>query len=161
MNSKHLLSLLESDSVTIHVKFGTCFMDGFAAQFNGQDKSYTYKAPKSLELKVGDIVTVNSPSRGVVTCYVDKVDETADIDVNATFNYEWIIGKVDVEPYKDRKERERQFAALMLEIERKRQRENLLADFKQHLPEGSEARNLFDKVVGSFIEGGALPHVAS
>lgn len=159
MNTKHLLSLLEKDVVTIHVQHGTCFMDGFAAHIHQQEKTYVYKAPKDLDIKEGDTVIVNSPNRGVVTCFVCKVDETADIDVNSQFTYEWIIGKVDFSSYKLRKEREKQFAALMLEIERKRQRENLINDFKQHLPEGSEARVLFEEVVNSFSEAGALPHV--
>ena len=82
-----LATILSDNCQTIEVRF----KDHTGSACGG---SYTYKAPKNLELKEGDEVVVNSPSTGAVVVVVTKVHETMSIDIDAPFSYTWIMHKV-------------------------------------------------------------------
>lgn len=154
MNQKHLLSLLQNDFTTVDVVFESSMQDSFGRAVS-QSKTYTYKANLKDDIQEGDKVVVDSPSKGLCVVTVVSVDKTPRIDVNAPFDYKWIIQKVDTSRYDEMLKKEGQFLEAMAEVERAHQRQLLLEKFQAHLPEGSEARLLFDKTAKTFQEGGA------
>lgn len=154
MNQKHLLSLLQNDFTTVDVVFESSVQDSFGRAVS-QSKAYTYKAHLKDGVQVGDKVVVDSPSKGLSVVTVVAVDKTPRIDVHAPFDYKWIIQKVDTSRYEEMLKKEEQFLEAMAEVERAHQRQRLLEKFQAHLPEGSEARLLFDKTAKAFQEGSA------
>ena len=143
MKHKHLLALLQSDYTTIEVTFDQ----------NG--KRYTYKTRLSEGIQEGDAVVVDSPSQGLVVVQVVAVHKVPKIDIDAPFTYKWIVQRVDRSSYDRTLEQEAKFADMMFEVERVRQRELLLQQFKENLPEGSAARSLFDSATSLLVEGDA------
>lgn len=177
VKNKHLYSLLDQSYTTIAVVFlnqnpiaaappqpakrapGDTRIDRNAAPW-GQAEStaipehygacqYTYKAPRIANISVDDYVVVHSKARGLVIARVVRVDDNPRIDVDASFDYKWIVQRVDREGYDQRVRAEQCFADAMLDIERVRQRELMLSGFRDTLPEGTEARALFDRTVQS------------
>lgn len=90
LNRKHFAELFRVDYQTVTVTF-----DGAT----GGHREYTYKAPKSLSIDVNDklMVKVVSSRNGaeykVVT--VQEVHLKPEVQSEASFNYKWIIGKLD------------------------------------------------------------------
>lgn len=99
--------------------------------------------PKEWALKVDDHVVIDSP-RGLAVARVVSIDASAQIDVDADFDYRWAVQRVDTSAYDARVAKEQSFSGMMLDVERTRQREALLEDMRKHLPEGSAARALFE-----------------
>lgn len=140
MKNKHLISLLQTGFTTIKV------------EFKQGSQQYTYKAKLSEGIKVEDRVIVDSPQDGLTVVKVVEVHLTPEIDLHAKFDYKWIVHKVDLTDYLATLAQEAEFTRTLLEVERIRQKEELLADFQKYLPEGSAARQLFDKAT-HMIEG--------
>jgi len=181
MKTKHLHSLLDTTYTTIGVVFGTTDLAkvGTAkadrhrpsddlgtpwADEGSRDytykglRAYTYKAPREAGVQVGDHVVTYSDSRGLAIGRVVRVDDAPDIDIDASFEYKWIVQRIDREGYQDRVERERAFNAKMLEVERVKQREELVNSFLSNLPEGSEARRLFEQTTAGMTVTPAAPN---
>lgn len=170
MKHKHLLALLQEGYTTIEVTFKDTDRrevregrpwdeDPYRAQQHAQPrapKRYTYKAKLADKVEVGDSVVVDSTSNGMVVMDVVAVHATPKIDLDAPFTYKWIVQKVDAEGYKRTLEQEDKFHQVMLEIERVRQRELLMQQFTANLPEGSEARKLFDDATAKLLKGEVL-----
>lgn len=114
-----------------------------------EGKRYTYKVPRDTPVEVDDFVVVHSDKRGLHIARVVQVHPTPQIDVDASFDYKWIVQRIDRSAYQARLDAERVFADAMLDIERVRQREMMLNGFHENLPEGSEARKLFDTTIQS------------
>jgi hypothetical protein len=166
VKQKHLYSLLDSSYTTVLVVFGAAvrleapgspvqeepLLAGAAPRRNSEilrdrdyrDRTYIYKVPKDAGVKVDDAVVVDSPSNGLTIARVVEVHSAPQIDLDAPFEYKWIVQKIDRTDYDQRIAREREFADKMLEVERVKQRESVLQDMREHLPENSEARRLFD-----------------
>lgn len=133
MKQRHLLALLQSGYTTIQVKF------------DNTPKTYTYKARCHIE--IGDRVIVDTPRNGLTLVEVVGIDKAPRIDIDADFTYKWIVQKVDRTDYDRIVEQEKAFMDTLQEIERVRQRDMLMQSFKDHLPEGSQARVMFDDAV--------------
>lgn len=68
---------------------------------SGNTQEYTYKAPKSLKLKPGDIVLVPAVENFVLAS-VTFVHKKPMYDTRCTaadFNIKWVVCKVDFTPY--------------------------------------------------------------
>lgn len=114
-------------------------------------QTYTYKAPIGL-LRAGDTVVVadaHSPY-GLALGNVHAVDPVARIDVDADFDYKWIVQRVDTTEYEQHVHEERNFADTMQAVEATRQREELMQTMANHLPQGSQAREQFDAAIAQF-----------
>ena len=155
MKQKHLFSLLDTTCTTIRVVFpkdereqdwnNRKVQDRFGDEsLKLPPKTYVYKASKAAGLVVGDYVVVET-ERGMAVVRVAEVHGSAQIDVDADFDYKWIVQKVDRSEYDAQSGKEAAFSMMMLEVERTRQREVLLDDMRKHLPDGSEARRLFEQ----------------
>lgn len=169
---RHVLALLQTGYTTIRVVFdspnGTQDAAYTAQPWDGEgvrpsqrqrgathmsmpevEKAYTYKAKLTDNLQINDRVILDAP-RGLAIGTVVQVDAEPVIDLNATFEYKWIVGKVDLDGYRQLMEQEAKFMQLVTEAERVRQREQLLEQFKTTLPQSGEARKLFDEALGLF-----------
>lgn len=136
MKNRHLIALLQEGYSTIEVIFNA-----------GDTRTYTYKAWNKDKVEVGSQVIVDSPSKGLVVVEVVAVHLSPKIDLDAPWTYKWIVQKVDRTAYDEQLEREAQFETAMLEVERVRQRELLLDQFRNAFPEGSMARAVFNDAV--------------
>lgn len=154
MQNKHLYTLLDSTYTTIKVVFGKVARSKpplkmergeIALNETSEQSAFTYKVRKDSGIKVDDAVIVESPQNGLQIVRVVEVHDTPQIDLDAPFEYKWIIQRVDRTEHDEQVAKERQFNDTMLEVERTRIREETLNNMRQHLPEGSEARKLFDQ----------------
>jgi hypothetical protein len=172
-----MFSLLDQSFTTVHVAFGTGSLlppgeydvtiesVEIHTPWQGEDprlemrmkqpargkrpQSYVYKVPKAWDVKAGQHLVVLDPGGDLAVVNVLRVDEAPDIDVDANFDYKWAVSKVDTTEYLALNKREKEFGGAMLEVERVKQRENLLESFRSSLPEGSEARKLFEQTTAS------------
>lgn len=161
INHNHILSLLQTGFTTITVSFDIDLtyeedLVQRARNRNKKEKGYTYKALISDNIKVGDLVVVDSPSNGLVIVTVTGVDLHPRIDLSAPFPYKWIVQKIDRARYDDLLHQEQEFNDALVEVERVKQRESVMKSFQEVLPEGSEARKLFET---SIEKAKVLPHV--
>lgn len=109
---------------------------------------YIYKAPIDTKLTAGEsYVVVNSPHGGLKVAQVVQVHARPEIDFDGDTDYKWIVQAIDLSEYNANVERERNFNDAMVEVERERQRENVMESFRNKLPEGSHARQMFDQQV--------------
>ncbi len=165
MKQHHLLSLLQNDFTTIHVAFRSDIDNAVSAPSNGGTsgfettrspkpkvpRTYTYKALITDELKADDFVVVDHPKGGPMVGLVISVDAVANIDVDADFEYKWIVQKINRVPYETRLKKESEFLETMKAVEREAQRSELVKKFAEHLPEGSPARQLYDTAVSNVV----------
>lgn len=161
INHNHILSLMQTGFTTINVTFDNNLTDADwsnrASNRNRQVKGYTYKALVEDNIQPGDTVIVESPQEGLVLVTVMSVDATPKIDLSAAFPYKWIVQKVNRARYDELLRQEDEFKEALVEVEREKQRETVLRDFQERLPEGSKARQMFDATIN---KAKVLPHVA-
>lgn len=114
MNYKINLLLAQSPSVRfIRVSFGGRYL-----------QTYTYKAPANVN--VGDTVVVDTPANGFTFAIVDEILELSKINLDAKFEYKWIIQVVDTTSYKELKNKEA-LAVTLLTADESLAAENLFA----------------------------------
>lgn len=131
----HLISLLQNDFTTVEVLFPN------------SNSSYTYKVPLSMVqegLKPLDMVVVPARS-GFSVATVYTIHDSPQIDLDAPFEYRWIVQKVDTTAYDTRILREREFTESMKAIEKEKRKAEALEDFKKFLP--ADALPLLDGAV--------------
>lgn len=160
LKHNHLLSLLQTGFTTINISFDVegDYNDGAqrASNRNTKSRTYTYKAPIEDKLSAGDLVVVESPQKGLVIVQVENVDETARIDLDAPFPYKWIVQKIDRTRYDMYASHEESFRMALVEVERTKQREKVLADFKDSLPPDSAAYKMLQETINQAVK---LPQV--
>ncbi len=159
MKQSHLLSILQNDFTTVHVAFRADInaasieeakgFSGTAKVNGGTVRTFTYKAPFTANIVVDDYVVVESPKGGPMVGLVMRVDEKANIDLDADFEYKWIVQRIDRTEYDARVKRDAAFIETMNEVEREAQKAKLIKKFADHLPEGSEARAKYEQAVAA------------
>lgn len=92
MRQNHIVSMLQSGYTTVNVTYQ------LQAEFiEGVTKSYTFKT--FLALIEGDIVVVPNDQKGFSLVKVIEVHKEPQIDLDATYDYKWIIDRVDFTTY--------------------------------------------------------------
>jgi len=87
------------------------------------DKLYTYKT-MDPSIEVGDFVVVETSTRHEMTvCKVETVDIEPDLD--ATYEFKWIVGKVDREDYVAIKAKEDEAILIIQKAEKQRRRREM------------------------------------
>jgi hypothetical protein len=187
VDNKHLLSLLQTNFRTVHVIFDD--VDGFQdAPWNSQQptqaqpgkaqprrnepvapqqattraapqRAYVYKCHNSMEVSQGQQVVVMT-DYGLRIVTVVKVDDFADIDLNADYDYKWVVSVIDTAVYDDLLDKEAKFNRLVTEARRTKVREETLAAFKSVLPTEGEAAKLFHEAFNLFDVNNAKPVVS-
>lgn len=105
---------------------------------NLSQKSFTYKAPESYNVKPGDYVVVEGPDGDFKIVRAIKVGEP--IDLNANYDYKFIVQKIDTRGYDACVAQETNIRAMLLAAEQQRQKEEVIESYKKAYPEGSQAR---------------------
>lgn len=152
MQNRHLYTLLDTTHTTIKVAFGKAARTAPSRNRDAMEElpksapeqTFTYKVRKDWNVAVDDAVVVESPQNGLQIVRVVEVHASPQIDLDAPFEYKWVIQKIDRAEHDAQVAKEHEFNQMMLEVERTRQRELTLNDLRTHLPEGSEARRLFE-----------------
>lgn len=156
MQARHLMNLLQDHYTTIEVVFsGEHDADEYEphrpqmrkSNAQSSQQTYTYKAPKSYALVVGDKVIVDSPSVGYTVVTVVNVHPMPRIDINAKYTYKWIVQKVDDSEYRAQMARELEFLDSLAEAERASAREKMVQEALSGLPDGTAGRQLFQAAV--------------
>lgn len=144
MKSRHLISLLQTGYTTIRV----VFQNERDRVVPSTGRVYTYKT-KKLDTQVGQTVVVRVSGKYALAQIVE-VHDTPRIDVDADFDYKWVVQVVDPTEYNTIREAEAIFAETLQNVEKLKQQEQLLEDFRKHLPTDSTARLMFDQAVKNF-----------
>lgn len=168
MKQKHLYSLLDQSFTTVRAVFDTearkinhkvlkpkpdpvlanepWMHDAYESE---NIRGYIYKVPRAWEVQPQDHLVVLTNSSGLAIVTVIHVDAEPDIDIDASYDYRWAVQKIDLTEFRSLTEREKEFSDTMLQIERVKQRESLVNSFRDSLPEGSEARKLFEQTTST------------
>ena len=125
MKFHHMISLLQTNYTTLKVQY----LNGRGTQ----DKDYTYKVPLDAGVRVDDFVVVESSVTGYAVAKVVKVDESPDINLDAPYQYSWIIQKLNLDPYYERQERERRIQQQLFKLEQRKQQVNIVEQFRAML----------------------------
>lgn len=171
MKNMHLHSLMDETMTTVGVVFypddpSSYLHDSAPEPFDGTDvygddseesvrytgKKYIYKVPLDWDVQIDEklVVPVNSGGKMIFrVATVARVDAAPEINPDANFAYRWAVCQVDFDEFECRRQREQDFNKAMLAVERTRKREELVNSFHDSLPEGSEARALFDRTIAS------------
>ena len=171
-NLNHVISLIQQNYTTIRVSFDNTqrlpekqqpvtinVQDVDGTPWDGQllprgqsqratPRTYTYKCQIELArtLTQGMLVIVpESAHKGVQIGTVVAIDEEPNIDFDSGITYKWIIGAVDTTKYDRIISQEQEMVRLLRESEKAKARQALLDAYHLSLPEGSEARKLFDQ----------------
>lgn len=91
MNLRQVVPLLQAKTMyTVNVSFDS------SGEYDPTQKLFTYKVPRSIDLREGDLVVVPT-TRGmkVATVYGVHSDPGPQINIDAPFRYRWIVQKVD------------------------------------------------------------------
>lgn len=107
---------------------------------------YTYKALTEDNVKPGDKVILDSPSDGLTVAMVVEVHQSPRIDLDAQFDYKWIVGKVDLARYHGQLEQEHAAGGVLLESERTAQKTKLMDAVRSQLSEVAGGESLLDKL---------------
>lgn len=139
MNPNHIVSLMQDHYTTIGVVF--CDSD--------RRKIYTYKALSVDEPKIGDFFIVNSSytTSGLAIVEVTRVDEEPDINTSSSYDYSWVIQKIDRTRYDAVFELERQFVKKLRSLQQKNVRQQAAQQLLGEFPEGSEARKEIESLL--------------
>ena len=87
MKFHHMISLLQTNYTTVKAQY----LNRLGTQY----KDYTYKVPLDAGVKVDDFVVVESSVTGYAVALVVKVDESPDINLDAPYQYSWIIKELN------------------------------------------------------------------
>ena len=147
ISTERVLNLLDDSFKTIKVVFnppqapvGVEFdadkvLDGF--------KTYTYKVPKSFEIKPGDLVTVISDVASPAIPVTTKADERykvgmvesvdAEPNLEADVSYKWICGAIDLGMYNSCQERDKELRTIIMKKEKKVETDKMKAFLQDSL----------------------------
>lgn len=141
MNTKanHMMCLLQKDYITVAATYNET-----ASPLSSYSKAYTFKATASMNLAVGDTCVVEAPNGEFKLVTITAIHETPQIDLEADFAYKWLVQKVDTTGYEANKKREQEFTDTLVALEKEKQRQQVLEDMQQHLPQA-----LKDKLAGA------------
>ncbi len=110
--------------------------------FENQKTAYTYKT--MLDLKVEDLVVVQTPDGKFEAVRVEEVLEAHEVDLEA-FDYKWVVQKLDTEHFDQCKEMEKQLLNTLRKSERRQRIEEMKKNVVEHLTD--EERNITAKLV--------------
>ena len=134
MDANKLLNLLQTDYKTATVMFDV-----------GQP--YRFKADKALPLEPNDYVVCDT-ARGFALGKVCSVVDAALLQGDDSHAWKWVVQKVDLSAHEARKAKEAEFADALKSVELLRKQDEALKAYRNSLPEGSEARTVFENAVG-------------
>jgi len=132
MKNKHLITLLQDNYTTVK------------AVFAGGEKEYTFKSDIDFEDDDLAVVHVNGIFKIV---RIVSTDGIPDIDLDAEFEYKWIVQKIDRTEYHRKMELEKEAHHKLMMLEKASQRERLLMAFKEGFVDNESIDDELNKIV--------------
>ena len=137
MSINPMVSFLQGEYTTVEVRFDL------------MSKLYTYKT--RLSFTNGDFAVVNV--NGVLKLVeVKVVHSVPKIDFKATFDYKWIVCKVDTEEYTYNLVEEAKLQEHLDTMDRLHKRQSMVEIFEKTYAPGTKAREYFNKVVKPLLK---------
>ncbi len=134
MNNANLLLSQNPNFKFVEVKFREEISKNIMPSLDGESsKSYTYKT--TLDVKEDDLVIVHTPSGEYKVVRVVSVKELHDVD--NSFEYKWVVSKVDLDYYESCKRTESEIKKAVNRMTFDKQREEYKAQLQERL--GKEA----------------------
>lgn len=125
VNFNHLITMLQKGYTTVHV------------EFRAGEQKYTYKAPTTMNLVVGDKVVVEA-RKELKIATVAVVDEEPKIDIKAPYALGWVAQKIDLTAYNDQVRREDEAVALLQKGERAKAQKEAMEALLESVPDRKE-----------------------
>lgn len=85
---------------------------------------YTYKADKSLQLKIGDFACVHA-NNTLKIVQITKVHANPTIDPNASYQYKWVVDKIDLQTFLSRMDEQDNLTDLLKQFNYHEQQQKL------------------------------------
>jgi len=127
MNLRNKATILLLNQIeTVQCSFNAKYREGFP-------KLYTYKAKKG-SYKPGDIAVVETDGHYKFV-YVAIVDETPNIDPYASYEYQWLIQKIDFTDYQKALDAEKILMEYLRNADRTKRMESVKNEVKESLPD--------------------------
>jgi hypothetical protein len=140
MKASHVLSLIQKSYTTVGVSYKA-----------EDDRAYTFKALLSENLKEGDLVIIPSNYGFMYQVgIVRTVHKEPQIDTSASYDYKWIVGKLDITRYTSTLALEERFKEAMATLERKRTAQIALQEFTSAFPADSTELADLKAILGEF-----------
>lgn len=86
---------------------------------------YTFKAEIDSGLQVGDYAVVHARNQLQIVKIVE-IHQVPNIDKNATFEYKWVIQKIDFDNFKNRQNEQKKLAVLLTALSNAEYKQSLL-----------------------------------
>ncbi len=112
---------------------------------------YTFKAEVDSNFAVGDYAVVHAKNELKIVKIV-QVHHTPKIDINAHFEYKWVIQKIDFRAFKERHAEQKRIESLLNALEIAERRESLA----QRLNQMSVKDENFAKILNDTLTNGSL-----
>lgn len=160
LNKNNFAELFRADYKTVNVTFDESehgrtdqgrYAPGKSAA--GNLTHYTYKVPKAMDVKVGDSLLVrvgNGPTFTVKPVTVREVNETPQIDGQASFDYKWVVGHTSdvLQSWIEQTERDKALKTAVTKLESALERRLLRKHVSEALLELPEGERL--ELMGAF-----------
>lgn len=100
MRQSHILSMLQTGYTTIKVVYNipkAVVTDPTCSLPKDVQKGYTFKT--AIDVEVNDLVVVPHDKNGLAICQVVEVHKEPELDLDAPYDYKWVIDKIDLTTY--------------------------------------------------------------
>ncbi|MDO4223123.1 MAG: hypothetical protein Q4D05_03725 [Acinetobacter sp.] len=143
------LHLLQEHYTTVRVVFDDICVHSLhkptAVNDKNHDFSYTYKIDKAIDVQVGDWVIV--PARDTLKIVqVVEVHDEPQLDLNAKYQYKWVVQKVDTHAYVQRLEEEERLMSVLQRLHWVEQQQKLHQRLQNAQKEDKQLSSLLSKV---------------
>lgn len=108
-------------------------------------REYTFKANLDLQLEVGDFAIVHSRNTLQVV-QITKIDVQPNLDFNASFQYKWVIDKVNIQAFKQRMQEQKQLEMLLKQLDYVEQQHQLVERLEQASQKDAKLAELWQKL---------------
>lgn len=148
MRQNHIISLSQKGFSTVAIVF---------EMTNEPKKAWTYKAPNSLELTVGDLVVVQANTSFKVG-KVAEVHAEPQIDTDSDIDYKWVIDKVDLTLFNKIQENEEAFLAQLKKMQKQSVANQITATLAEQFGGTPEE---VGKAVDSFLDVNTIAGISA
>lgn len=131
MNANEIVAALQSGYVAVTVRFPHEFARGETPSWT--EKTYTYKALQSLNIKPEDYVVVIDPHDIPKVVKVVTVSEDVNLDFSNVFQYKWVAQKVDLTTHDSITKQEADLTLKVQMLMRRQAQERFLKEFSTAL----------------------------
>lgn len=151
--NRNLATMLQANVVLVRVVFDPLSLIQLEALQKVRDfrnlsqKSWVYKALATQGIKVGDHLVVQTADGQLKTVRCIAVGEP--IDLNADFEYKFIVQRIDLTAYQICLDHEEKVKEMLLTAERQRQTDEVIEQYKKAYPEGTPARQQLDEALAA------------